>query len=427
VFGFTGPAKATTETYAGYLFAYFKTDCECLFYATSDDGLHWSALNNGQPVLNATIGNKSIRDPYIIRKQDGGFQLLSTNSWESRSILLWDSNNLINWTNERLAEITPSNANNAWAPQAIYNPASNNYMVYWSTRTDGNWHHRIYKSFTTDFQTFSAPEVMYDPGYTVIDADIVPKPDGTYVMIFKDERDGYKQMYSVTSNSVSGPYSNMTGPITPSGTEGPTTFKLNDQQKWVMYYDFYSDGHFGASHSTELANWTAYGSGDFQVPTGARHNSVLPITQAEMDALKAQYPTTVTRWESARHPGYFARHYNYVGRIDAEPISPIEDSQFVMKPGLADPNAVSFESINFPGYYLRHSSFEIKLNADDGSQAFKEDATFYKVAGLSDSTKVSFKSYNYPTRYIRQSNFILKVEAITNNNNAKKDATFIQR
>jgi hypothetical protein len=285
-YNMTTPTEINGESSTGgYLFSYFKTDSEAMHYAISNDGLNWVNLNYGDPVLTATIGNNSIRDPHILRDQDGTFRLVSTNSWESRSILMWDSTDLINWSNQRLVEVAPSNANNAWAPQMTYDPINNNYMVYWSSRLDVNWHHRIYKATTTDFVNFSAPSILYETDYTVIDGDIVPNSDGTYTMIIKDERDDYKRMYSVTSSQVDGPYSNMSEAITPYGTEGPTTFKLTGENKWVMYYDFYWDGYFGASHTTDLVNWTTYGTEEFSLPLGVRHGSVLPITGAEMDAL----------------------------------------------------------------------------------------------------------------------------------------------
>ena len=44
----------------------------------------------------------------------------------------------------------------AWAPEAIYNPVKDNYLVYWSARTtvDGNTRDRLYCNETEDFVHF---------------------------------------------------------------------------------------------------------------------------------------------------------------------------------------------------------------------------------------------------------------------------------
>jgi len=57
----------------GYLFAYFTgedtADGEQIRYALSrgDDPLHWRELNGGRPVVTSTIGERGLRDPFLIR------------------------------------------------------------------------------------------------------------------------------------------------------------------------------------------------------------------------------------------------------------------------------------------------------------------------------------------------------------------------
>jgi sucrose-6-phosphate hydrolase SacC (GH32 family) len=282
---------SVTENYTAYLMCYFRTSAEALHYAYSQDGLSWTELNGNLPVLWATQGNKSIRDPYIICREDGIFQLLSTDSWSSRNILAWQSTDLINWTNETLVPIAPSNAGCAWAPECIYDPANSDYMVYWSTNLgpDISGPKQIWYARTSDFSSFTTPDILFDPGYTVIDADIVEN-NGTFYMQFKDERDGYKYLRQATADNLQGPYSNVSGQITPSGsTEGPLTFKLINQNKRVMYYDYFLTGNYGASWSADLTNWTGYEAGDLHLPNGPRHCGIIPITDAELNALKTKW------------------------------------------------------------------------------------------------------------------------------------------
>lgn len=101
------------EQYAGYLFVYFTDDGkgggEEIYFALSkgNEPLHWQELNGGEPVLTSRLGEKGVRDPYIIRSPQGDkFFLLGTDlkahedgNWQravtegSRSILIWESQN----------------------------------------------------------------------------------------------------------------------------------------------------------------------------------------------------------------------------------------------------------------------------------------------------------------------------------------------
>ena len=51
----------------------------------------------------------------------------------------------------------------AWAPEAIYNPEKDNYLLYWSARTtvDGRARDRLYCNETKDFVTFG-PTKLYE-------------------------------------------------------------------------------------------------------------------------------------------------------------------------------------------------------------------------------------------------------------------------
>ncbi|WP_084628436.1 AbfB domain-containing protein [Amycolatopsis nigrescens] len=50
--------------------------------------------------------------------------------------------------------------------------------------------------------------------------------------------------------------------------------------------------------------------------------------------------------------------------------------------GLADPGCYSLESATRPGFYLRHQNFQVKVAANDDSQAFARDATWCARGGL---------------------------------------------
>lgn len=127
------------EIYAGYLFVYFTDDegqggGEEIYFSLSqgNDPLHWRELNGGKPILVSQLGEKGVRDPFLIRSPQGDkFFLLGTDlkahgggDWHravnegSRSILVWESHDLIHWSEQRRVEIAPPDAGCAWAPEA---------------------------------------------------------------------------------------------------------------------------------------------------------------------------------------------------------------------------------------------------------------------------------------------------------------------
>lgn len=208
-----GTAQAAT-TYGGYLFAYFTGEGtatgEQIYFAASrgNDPLRYDVLNGGKPALVSTAGTKGVRDPFVLRKQDGTFVLIATDlrmyqgpSWDqvqrtgSRSIVIWESADLVTWSAPRLTQVADATAGNVWAPEAYYDAATGRYVVFWASKLyaasdpghTANTYNRMMFATTTDFRTFSAPQVWVDPGYSVIDSTVIADA-GTYYRFTKDER-----------------------------------------------------------------------------------------------------------------------------------------------------------------------------------------------------------------------------------------------
>ncbi|MEJ2852450.1 MULTISPECIES: hypothetical protein [unclassified Saccharothrix] len=58
------------EPFTGYLMAHFTGEHptgEQIYFTHSRDGLHWTELNNGAPVLLSTVGERGVRDPALVR------------------------------------------------------------------------------------------------------------------------------------------------------------------------------------------------------------------------------------------------------------------------------------------------------------------------------------------------------------------------
>jgi beta-xylosidase len=327
----SGAPPVNHPKYAGYLFAYFTgegtADGEQIRYALSrgNDPLHWRELNQGKPVLTSTIGEKGLRDPFVIRSPKGDkFYLIATDlrmyknssgSWDdvqrhgSKSVMIWESTDLVHWTDQRLVKVAPDNAGNTWAPEAYWDDSLGQYVVFWASKLyadddpghTGSTYNKMLYATTKDFRTFSAPKVWDDPGYSVIDSTVVKYKD-TYYRYTKDERDPTssspcaKFITGEKSTSLTSTKYDLVADCIGSGAmdrgEGPTVFKSNTEKKWYLFIDEYGGRGYVPFETTDLdsGQWTP--STNYQLPASPRHGTVLPVTQQEYDRLLAAYPST---------------------------------------------------------------------------------------------------------------------------------------
>jgi beta-xylosidase len=327
----SGAPPVNHPKYAGYLFAYFTgegtADGEQIRYALSrgNDPLHWRELNQGKPVLTSTIGEKGLRDPFVIRSPKGDkFYLIATDlrmyknssgSWDdvqrhgSKSVMIWESTDLVHWTDQRLVKVAPDNAGNTWAPEAYWDDSLGEYVVFWASKLyadddpghTGSTYNKMLYATTKDFRTFSAPKVWDDPGYSVIDSTVVKYKD-TYYRYTKDERDPTssspcaKFITGEKSTSLTSTKYDLVADCIGSGAmdrgEGPTVFKSNTEKKWYLFIDEYGGRGYVPFETTDLdsGQWTP--STNYQLPASPRHGTVLPVTQQEYDRLLAAYPST---------------------------------------------------------------------------------------------------------------------------------------
>jgi hypothetical protein len=276
-------AAGAADPFGGYVLSYFGGTpyLQALHLATSADGLHWTTLNSNYPVLSARTGTTFVRDPYVLRKQDGGFVVLATQGWDTDSVYIWDSADLVTFTDARLVKINDLGGR-TWAPQAIWDPVAKNYIVYWSGPAANGGYNRTYYNTTTDFRTFSPAQLYFAAGVDNIDADIV-QANGTYHLYYKNNTTS--TIYEATSTSLTpNSWTKTNVAVSPQGVEGPTTWKSNVSNTWYMYYDILGGkGIFGLRTNGNLdspKDWTE--RSDFALPTGVRHATVFPVTAAEM-------------------------------------------------------------------------------------------------------------------------------------------------
>lgn len=426
------PARAATGP--AYVMGYFTESPDFsgadygLHLAVSTDSLQWTPLNQNNPVVTPTAGTGGLRDPFIMRKQNGAFVVIATDlkgtdwSLQSQYIHVWDSADLRSFTGYRRLKLHEM-ATHSWAPEAFWDAGRGQYGIIYSA-VDSSGHNVIMVNYTTDFVTASAAQVFFDPGYDVIDGDLAVGVNGVNYLYFKKDQ----TLVGARSTSLNpGSFTVFSTPVAHGGTEAPTLVQSQSTGNWYLWGDTYTpNGVFYAWQSTNLAagTWTPVDQRLYTQPLNSKHCTVEAITGTEYDNLVARYGTPAwNRLKSYNYPDRYVRHSNYVGRIDAYPFDPYTDSQWKLAPGLADGSGVSFQSVNYPTRYLRHVNYQLQLAVNDGTSAFAQDATFYRTAGLADTSWSSFRSYNYPDRYIRHGNFVLRIDPISTAAE-RSDATF---
>jgi len=311
--------SASSATKGGYLFTTFKGEqtpmTEQIYFGVSADGLHWDALNKGDPVLISEIGEKGVRDPYLLRTHDNKFVLLATDlsinlnkDWNrathagSKSIVIWQSDDLVKWSKPRLVKVASDDAGCTWAPEAIYDETTKDYLIYWASTTKGDNYakQRIWSVRTPDFQTFSKPEIYIEKPNTVIDTDII-RDGNAYYRFTKDEKN--KAITMESADKVAGPWKDVEGfsLATMQGYEGPAAFQLKPAvpatgaqpaqgATWCLLLDYYSKGQgYKPFTTTDLASGKFTANNDITFPFRFRHGSVLALTPEELARVKAAY------------------------------------------------------------------------------------------------------------------------------------------
>ncbi|GGQ71144.1 glycoside hydrolase family 43 protein [Streptomyces asoensis] len=399
-----------------------------LHLAVSTDGLQWMPLNQNNPVVTPTDGALGLRDPFILRKQDGTFVVLATDlkgtdwSYVSQYVHVWNSTDLRTFTGYHRLKLHDMNTH-CWAPEAFWDAGRGQYALIYSA-VNSSGHNVIMVNYTTDFVTASAPQVFFDPGYDVIDGDMAVGVNGVNYLYFKKDQ----TLVGARSTSLDpGSFTAFSTGVAHGGTEAPTLVKSLTSGTWWLWGDTYTpNGVFYAWQSGDLSagTWTALDQRTYTQPVNSKHCGITTITGTQYSNLVAKWGAPAwNRLKSYNFPDRYVRHADYVGRIDAYPFDLYTDSQWKLVPGLADGSGVSFQSVNYPTRYLRHYNYRLQLDVNDGTSTFAGDATFYRTAGLADPAWSSFRSYNNPTRYIRHSNYVLRIDPVSTATE-KQDATF---
>ncbi len=306
-----------------YLYVYFRGNVNgepenlAIHLAASEDSYKWFDLNGNHPILKSEMSTACLRDPYLIRSRDGDrFYLLATDldtqdgqgwgPWSlegSKYLMVWESDDLVNWSEQRMVKFSNDDMGCAWAPEAIWDPDTEEYLVYASGKdlTLDSPIDTVYVVRTRDFRTFSEPEYFVRPyennGVTTygsgttriaaIDSNIIQANDGRFYHFYK-KYNSVVQM--LVSDHASGPWQEVpviqtiggegTGSFVVKGTDDQYCLMIDNYSVYVPYLtDDIASGAF------------TQGSGTVVMPTGSKHGGFLPVNAEE-------YARVLEKWDN---------------------------------------------------------------------------------------------------------------------------------
>jgi len=208
----------------------------------------------------------------------------------------------------------------------------------------------------------------------------------------------------------------------PDGTEDWIVYHANDSAEYGC------DGR--RSTRVQRIEWNADGTPNFGMPVSTEDEIAAPSGDSGIDPLPEFPPLVISRFESFGFRDSYLCHVMFVARVGCGGMGmgSLADSQFVVMPGLADPQAVSIESVNFPDFFLRQQNNSIVLTPDDGTENFAADATWWIRPGLADEAWISFESYARPGSYIGKKFGVMALVALNEitTDVAREDATFLE-
>ncbi|NMM94595.1 glycoside hydrolase family 43 protein [Bifidobacterium oedipodis] len=346
-----------TEPTTAYLFVHFIGDektptDEQLYFALSRDSVHWHDLRPaGKPALEWLGGEKGTRDPHIVRDPKGGFHIVATDlsihyrgGWGphdgattngSTGLVIWDSPDLVHWSEPRLVDVASKipGAGMAWAPEAMWDPDKEQWIVFWATKTNEDApagsdaaalnnelgdRTNMYYATSKDLVEFSDPVKWIDRKNCVIDSTMFRDADGWWYRASKDSeitiektRNPYAPAYEVlrVDDPQQWSYVGSLTSILGNGRyswhylEGPEMFQYNDadvrtingrKMRFGLMCDQFAEAKgylpfrtadFGSS---DPSDWAVADDIDFG-ELKKRHGAIIPITEAEYNAVEAAF------------------------------------------------------------------------------------------------------------------------------------------
>lgn len=255
---------------------------EGLRFIYSKDGMHWDSIPGVW--LKPTIGKEQVlRDPSIARDPEGTFHMVWTTSWKGDFGFGYaNSKDLIHWSTPEMIQVMQSEPTtvNVWAPEIFYDDDTMEFVVVWASCIPGRYpngeeeninNHRLYYITTKDFKIISETKLLYDPGFSSIDATIVKRSKNDYVLVFKDNTRSNRNLKVAFSTSATGPYTKSSTAFSENFVEGPTVEKVGND--YLIYFDEYRKLTYGAMKTTDFIHFHNI-SNKVVVPKGHKHGTI---------------------------------------------------------------------------------------------------------------------------------------------------------
>jgi len=283
-----------------YLFTSFHEPAtEGLRFLYSYDGYHWDSIPGF--FLKPEVGvQKVMRDPSMVQGPDGIFHLVWTCSWKGdRGFGYASSKDLIHWSEEQHIPVMDYDTTtvNVWAPEIYYEDETEEFYIVWAStipfkfekgEEDEYNNHRLYYTQTKDFVNFTPAGLLYDPGFSSIDAQIVKRGHKDYVLIFKDNTRAERDIKAAFAESPAGPYSKASASFTPKYTEGPSVVKVGDE--WLIYFDAYREQYYGTAATKDFKTFTDIREKVIipHGPQGHKHGTIVKVSKTILKRLLNQ-------------------------------------------------------------------------------------------------------------------------------------------
>ena len=222
----------------------------------------------------------------------------------SKCLAHWHSDDLVHWNEEELVRLGDENFGCLWAPDIIYDPEGDDYVLHWSSaHAENDFGPKcIYYSRTRDFEHYSAPQVLYRKADSGCIDSAMYQEDGKFYLFVKSENNP-ANMIELVSDRVTGPFERVKSfdesmsAIQAGLYEAPTAVRLDDG-RWCLFVDYYGVRGAGQGYVPFVAPSLA--SGDFvrsdaafAFPYGFKHGTILTLTEAEYDRMAAHDWTQV--------------------------------------------------------------------------------------------------------------------------------------
>jgi hypothetical protein len=292
-FGITAGAAEPADTNTVYLFSTFKEpEQDGLRFAFSFDGYHWT--NVPGVFLKARVGkDRILRDPSVCRGPDGTFHCVWTCAWKGDLGFGYaHSQDLVHWSGQQWipAMTNEPTAVNVWAPELFYDHAGKRFIICWASTIPGRFpdqleppdnNHRMYCTTTRDFKTFAPTKLFYDPGFSVIDCQIL-RDGGRCVLLLKDNTRPQRNLRVAFGETPLGPWHDLSPNLTAPFTEGPSGLKVGAD--WLIYYESYQAKHYTAMKTQDFKTFTDV-TGEMTFPAGLKHGTAFKVTRKDLDCL----------------------------------------------------------------------------------------------------------------------------------------------